>query len=163
MYITASTRWQEASRFAFSSIPAKACKYLRRRHGVERLRALRLPRHLGLAVNLSSWLEVLSALEKDGAHDDRVWAHDLLVVICVRGAVGAIVAVDGFAAVAFVCVGLETALGDLEGGLGDDLVQGIGAAAEVFAGVAVAGSVLVEWKRGEALGSPEDVALLVTL
>ena len=65
-------------------------------------------------------------------------------------ALGAVVAVDRVSRVTLVSVVLEgiTALGDLERVLGDDLVEGVGAAGEDLAGVAVtedvAGGVLVE-------------------
>ena len=55
-----------------------------------------------------------------------------------RGAVGTVVAVDTLAGIAVVGVGLCAALGDAQGVLRDDLVEGVGAAAELFAGVAVA-------------------------
>lgn len=53
-------------------------------------------------------------------------------------AVWAIVAVDSFARVPVVGISLQAALGDLQGGFGDDLVERVGATAEVFAGVAMA-------------------------
>jgi hypothetical protein len=52
-----------------------------------------LPRHLGFPEDLGRGLELLAAVEQDGAHDDRVRSHDLLVVVDVRRAVGAVVAV----------------------------------------------------------------------
>lgn len=53
-------------------------------------------------------------------------------------AVRAVVAVDSLAGVPVVSVSLEVSLGDLEVLAGDDLVEGVGAAAEELAGVAVA-------------------------
>ena len=53
-------------------------------------------------------------------------------------AVWAIVAVDSFAGVPVIGISLQAALGDLQGGFGDDLVERVGATAEVFAGVAMA-------------------------
>lgn len=53
-------------------------------------------------------------------------------------AIGAVVAHDSIAGVAGVGVGFQGAFGDLDGVFGDDLVQGVGAAAEGFARVAVA-------------------------
>jgi hypothetical protein len=82
-----------------------------------------------------------------------------------RCTVGAVVAVDVFARVAVVGVGFQAAFGDFKGGFGDDLVEGVGAATEVFAGVAMAGlGRLVVGVSGEEVGwidVPEDVALLV--
>lgn len=52
------------------------------------------PGQLGLPEDLSRWLEILSAVEQDGADNDRVRAHDLLVVVGVGCAVWAVVAVD---------------------------------------------------------------------
>lgn len=49
-----------------------------------RLRNLRLPRHLGLAEDLSGRLERHAPVEEDGADDDGVRAHYFLVVVCVR-------------------------------------------------------------------------------
>jgi len=74
---------------------------LRRRQSLKSLRDLRLPAHLGLAEDLSRRFEVMAAVEEDGAHDDLV-AHDGLVVVDVRGAVGAVVA-----AYCFSCFFLE--------------------------------------------------------
>ena len=45
---------------------------------------LRLPAHLSLAEDLSRGLELHAAVEEDGADNDGVRAHDLLVVVCVR-------------------------------------------------------------------------------
>lgn len=67
------------------------------------------------------------------------------------GAVGAIVAVDGLAGVAVVGIGLQPALGDLQGGFGNDLVEGVATAAELLAGVAVAVGGLVVWLMREGL------------
>jgi hypothetical protein len=81
----------------------------RRWHRIKSLRTLRLPRHLGLPVNLSQRLEVLPAIDQHSPQDDRIGAHDLLVVVGVGSAVGAIVAVDGLAGVAVVGVRLQPA------------------------------------------------------
>jgi len=62
-------------------------------------------------------------------------------------AVRAVVAVDGLARVTVIRVRLQASLCDLKSGLGDNLVEGVGAAAELLAGIAVA----------------EDMALLVRL
>lgn len=64
-----------------------------------------LPRHHGLAVDLGRGLERLAVVEQHGAGDDGVRAHDLLVMVRVRRAVGAVVAVDRLAAVTLVRVG----------------------------------------------------------
>lgn len=71
---------------------------LRRWQRLKGVRNLLLPRHLGLAVNLRAGLEVLAlAAEEHGARNDGVGAHDLLVVVDVGRAVGAVVAVHGLA------------------------------------------------------------------
>ena len=77
----------------------------RRRHRLKSLRTLRLPRHLRLPIDLRQRLEVLPAIHENGAEDNRIGTHDLLLVVGVRCAVGAVVAVDGFARVAVVSVG----------------------------------------------------------
>jgi len=69
---------------------------LRRRQRLESLGNLWLPAHLGLAEDLRRRLELLPAVQQHGADDDLV-AHDGLVVVDVRGAVGAVVAIDGLA------------------------------------------------------------------
>ena len=51
------------------------------------------------------------------------------MVIGVRGAVRAVVAVDTFARVAVVSIGLEIALGHLEVGLWDNLIKTVRTAA----------------------------------
>jgi hypothetical protein len=56
---------------------------LRRRHGIKSLRELRLPCHLGLAADLSSKLEVLTASEQDGPRRNRIRFYHLLVVVSV--------------------------------------------------------------------------------
>jgi hypothetical protein len=76
--------------------PKEHSDLLRRRHGVESLSDFRLPCQLGLAEDFSRWLELLAAIEQDGAQYDGVWAHDLLVMVDVTGAIGAVVAVDCF-------------------------------------------------------------------
>lgn len=48
--------------------------------GLESLGNLPLPWQTGLAVDLSSWLEILATLEENGADNDLV-THDLLVVV----------------------------------------------------------------------------------
>ena len=60
------------------------------------MRHLRLPGETVLAEDLGRDLEILGALQQAGADDDLV-AEDGLVVVHVGGAVGAVVAVDGFA------------------------------------------------------------------
>lgn len=71
---------------------------LRRRHGSKGLRNLLFPRQSRLAKDLSHGLEFLDAFGQDsGAKNDLVVAHYFLVVIDVRGAVGAIVTVDALA------------------------------------------------------------------
>ena len=60
------------------------------------LRDLLLPVEAVLAVDLEADGVVLGQVEQGGA-DDVLVAHDGLVVVDVRGAVGAVVAVDGFA------------------------------------------------------------------
>lgn len=56
---------------------------------------LLLPRQLRLSVDLSGWLEGFTLVPKqDSARDDLVIAHDGLMVVHMRGTVGAIVAVD---------------------------------------------------------------------
>lgn len=62
----------------------------------DRLRNRRLPAQLVLAEDLSRHREILAALQQTGAHHDLRAQHGL-VVVDVRGAVGAVVAVDGFA------------------------------------------------------------------
>ncbi|MCJ1479950.1 hypothetical protein MMC06_000104 [Schaereria dolodes] len=64
-----------------------------RRQHIKRLGNLRLPGQLILSENLRVNAELLAALEKDGA-DDIFVAENGLVVIDVRGAVRAVVAVD---------------------------------------------------------------------
>ena len=53
-------------------------------------------------------------------------------------AVRAIIAINALPTIAFVRVALQMPLCDPEIALGDDLVEAVGAAADVFAGVAVA-------------------------
>jgi hypothetical protein len=110
----------------------------RRRHCFESLCTLRLPGHLSLPIHLSRRLEFLTTVKKNRAQNDCVRSHDFLVVVSMCRAVRAIVAVDSFAGVTVVGISLQAALRNLEGGFGDDLVERVGAAAEVFAGVAVA-------------------------
>jgi hypothetical protein len=68
------------------------------------VRNLLLPAHARLAEDLCVRGELVAAVEQDGANDNRVRAHDLLVVVRVCGAVGAEVAVDLLARVAGVGV-----------------------------------------------------------
>lgn len=63
----------------------------------EGLGNLLLPVHLLLAVDLGTRLEALALVEQDGADDDLVGTHDVLVVVWVGGAGLAEVAVDGVA------------------------------------------------------------------
>lgn len=60
------------------------------------MRDLRLPLEAILAEDLSRDVEILSAFEEGGAHDDLV-SEDGLVMVCMTGAVRAVVAVDGVA------------------------------------------------------------------
>ena len=78
-----------------SSVPISHPLTLRRRCSIKGSRAIDglLPRKPILDVKLGRNLEVTVALQKDGAHDNFVGAHDGLVVVGVRGAVGAVVAV----------------------------------------------------------------------
>ena len=134
---------------------------------------LRLPGQFLLAVDLGGRLAPLvAALEQRGAHDDGVGAHDVLVVVGVRGAGRAEVAVGcvacleggvsggemalelcggaeegrggegrmggGCTRVALVGVFAQLALCHFEVVFGDDLVEGVFAAADHFAGSAVA-------------------------
>lgn len=71
-------------------------RHLRRRQRLERRRDLLLPAHAGFPVDLGVRRPGLAAVEEDGAHDD-LGAHGFLVVVDVRGAGGAVVAVDGVA------------------------------------------------------------------
>ena len=95
-----------------------------------------------LPIHLEDRLEFLPLLEEDGAEDDLVVAVDGLVMVRVRGAVTTIVAVHRRSGVAMVRVLLDfvLALGELEVRLGDQMVEGEGAAGEDLAGVAVARS-----------------------
>jgi len=105
---------------------------------------LLLPAKSVLAEDLGLGLKGLAALGEDAsAEDDGVGAGDCLVVVDVGGAVGAVVAVYVVARVTLVGVALNCvgALGDLEVGLGNDLVEGEGTAGEDLAGVAVAENV----------------------
>lgn len=100
---------------------------LRRRQSLEGLRNLLLPLQLGLAIDFGADVEILAAFrQQGGTEDDGVWAHDLLMVVDVGGAVWAIVAVDRLATVTLVGVlaGFTT-LGDLESRLGDDLRRSV--------------------------------------
>ena len=60
-----------------------------------------------------------------------------LVVIRVRCAIRTVVAVDGFATVPLVGVRVKLALGDSKIRARDDLVQGVRATGQEFAGVAM--------------------------
>lgn len=60
------------------------------------VRNSRLPVRLVLAVDLSRRLPGLAVIEECSANDDLV-TEDLLVVVRVRGAIGAVIAVDGVA------------------------------------------------------------------
>lgn len=55
-----------------------------------------------------------------------------------RGAVFAKIAIDGLSRVTLVCVDLQVPLGELEGVLGHDLVEGVFAARLKLASTAVA-------------------------
>lgn len=110
-----------------------------RPRGEDRLCNLGLPVPLILAVNLRRDGEALSPLEQAGTHHNLVFARRGLVVVDVRGAVGAVVAVDRFARVARVGVYARLGtLGDLQVGFVGELVHGGFPAGEDFAGVAVA-------------------------
>ena len=77
---------------------------------------LLLPAHLVLAEDLGTDWEALAALgQKTCADDDCIVPHDLLMVIRVRGAVGAVVAVD---ALAWTDVSWSEVPRNLEGGRG---------------------------------------------
>lgn len=58
---------------------------------------LLLPSEPVLAENLSADWEALATLEQDGANNDGVWPHDLLIMVDVTSAVSAEVAVDTLA------------------------------------------------------------------
>lgn len=67
--------------------------HLRRRGSLEGSSHLRDPWKTEFTVELSSRWELVSSLQQNGAHDELV-AHHLLVVIDVSGAVGTVVAND---------------------------------------------------------------------
>jgi hypothetical protein len=73
--------------------------HLRRRQSLERLRDLFLPPQSCLAEDLSSGLQssIKALLEQASAQHDGIVAHDFLVVVDMRGAVLAKVAVDTLA------------------------------------------------------------------
>lgn len=154
---------------------------LRRRRSIKSRRALNalLPREPILDVEFGADLEIAVALEENGADDDFVGAHGGLVVVGVRGAVGAVVAVywvscagavriglggrgwiegkkgreRGNTRITVVGVGFEFALCDVQGGFVGDGVQGVCAAAEQFAGVAMAGGEkFISEETSEGLG-----------
>lgn len=135
-------------------------QHLRRRHRLKSLRYLLLPPEPRLAVNLRRRLQSRAksaVVQKHSAKDDCVGAESLLVVVYVRGAVLAVVlcislaprvvcrefggtyAVHALARIALVRVVAQViALCNLQCALGDDLVERVGAAGEIFAGVAMA-------------------------
>lgn len=67
------------------------------RRALESMRNLRLPRHAIFAEDLRGDFEIFGAFEQTGADDDLVVTHNGLMVVYVGGAVGAVVAVNGFA------------------------------------------------------------------
>lgn len=83
--------------------------------------------------------------------------HNFLVVVDMRSAVGAVVAVDALAGVALVGVRLEAALGDLQVALGDDLVERVGAT------VRVAASVWCTWQCMWCVSLPSEDLASVTV
>jgi hypothetical protein len=98
-----------------------------------------LPRDSILSIHLSCWLEALR-LGKKSCSQDNLVSHHFLVVIWVRGAIGAIIAVDSVARISFVGVLLQSvaALSKLDGVLRNDLIEGKFGARERFACVAMA-------------------------
>lgn len=101
------------------------------------MRELRLPAQPILAEDLGRDGELAAALEQARADDD-FGPQDGLVVVDVRGAVGAVVAVYRFARVTVVGVGFCGTFCDFEIAFVGHLVEGALAAAEELAGVAVA-------------------------
>ena len=87
------------------------------------MRNLLLPLHLVLAVDLRADVKVLAGLRQQRRADhDGVRAHDLLVMVDVRCALRAVIAIYGVATVALVLVvAWVAAVGDLQVGFGDDL------------------------------------------
>lgn len=57
---------------------------------------LLLPLQLVLAIDLRNGIKLLALLQQNRSEDDLVW-HDGLLVVRVRGAVGAVEAVDWIA------------------------------------------------------------------
>ena len=78
-----------------------------------------------------------------------VYGTYLLVVVGVASAVRAVVAVDGLARVTVVGVGVELALGDLQVGARDDLVERVCTTAQKLAGVTVAAKLVSIVLTGE--------------
>jgi len=89
------------------------------------VRNLLLPLHLVLAVDLRANVKVLAGLrEQRRADDNGVRAHDLLVVVDVRRAFGAVIAIYGVATITLVLVvAWVAAVGDFQVGFGDDLTS----------------------------------------
>jgi hypothetical protein len=103
------------------------------------MRNLLLPPKPILAINLGRRIKRLAVLQHNSPEDDHV-AHDLLVMIRMARAVGAVVAVYVVSGIALVRVLFEgvAAFCECEGGFWDDLIEGKCTAGQRFTSVAVA-------------------------